>query len=134
MIHVLVISHHSMFGHGLVSLLRRQVGIEVVGQLYTKAQALDQLARLRPTVILFDVHNLPSAKADIDQILAVAPTAKIIRLNLQNNLLQIDREPMKQPVKDVEDLIRVIRQKPLGSEGPVFRQEVDCCPSVLSII
>jgi DNA-binding NarL/FixJ family response regulator len=52
---VLVVDDHSLFRNGIVSLLKA-AGLEVVGEAGDGAEAVAQAHRLRPDVVLMDVH------------------------------------------------------------------------------
>ncbi len=56
MISVLIVDDHEVVRLGLVTLLRRQPGIQVVGEAGNAQEALEQVARHRPRVVIMDVR------------------------------------------------------------------------------
>jgi DNA-binding NarL/FixJ family response regulator len=54
-IRVLVADDHALFRQGICSLLARRKGIEVVGEAENGQQAVEQVAALRPDVVLMDI-------------------------------------------------------------------------------
>ncbi|MCL4395630.1 MAG: response regulator transcription factor [Chloroflexi bacterium] len=54
-IRVLVADDHALFRQGICALLARRKGIEVVGEAENGQQAVEQVAALRPDVVLMDI-------------------------------------------------------------------------------
>lgn len=57
-IRVLVVDDHALFRRGLVSLLMEMPGIQVVGEAGNGQEALQEVAKFQPEVVLMDV-NMP---------------------------------------------------------------------------
>ncbi len=55
-IRVLVVDDHALFRQGMISFLNDQDGIEVVGAAGTGQEAVALAERLRPDIVLMDVH------------------------------------------------------------------------------
>lgn len=55
-VRVLIVDDHALFRQGMVSFLNDQPGIEVVGSAGTGHDAVTLAERLRPDVVLMDVH------------------------------------------------------------------------------
>jgi len=104
MINILIISKHIMFGHGLESLLHQNGRCRVVGQETDIYQALEKIKTLQPDVVLVD-DEAPTP--NLVPILQINPDAKIITLNLQNNILHLDQTE-RWVTSGVQDLIETI--------------------------
>lgn len=80
---IFITDHHVLFREGLVSLLEKQPGIEVVGVAGSAGETLDKVKQLRPDIILLDAE-LP----DIDgfeivhSILQIYADAKVVILGI----------------------------------------------------
>jgi DNA-binding NarL/FixJ family response regulator len=76
---VLVVDDHPVVREGLVSVLEDQPGIEVVGSLGSAEQAVAQVGRLRPDIVLLDLE-LPGMDGvtAIPQLLAGSPATGVI--------------------------------------------------------
>jgi DNA-binding NarL/FixJ family response regulator len=76
---VLVVDDHPVVREGLVSVLEDQPEIEVVGSLDSAEQAVAQMGRLRPDIVLLDLE-LPGMDgvAAIPRLLAAHPSAGVI--------------------------------------------------------
>jgi DNA-binding NarL/FixJ family response regulator len=76
---VLVVDDHPVVREGLVSVLEDQPEIEVVGSLDSAEQAVAQIGRLRPDIVLLDLE-LPGMDgvAAIPRLLAAHPSAGVI--------------------------------------------------------
>lgn len=57
-IHLLIIDDHRLFNDGLGSMLADAPDLAIVGQIYHSREALDEVARLRPDVLVID-FNMP---------------------------------------------------------------------------
>lgn len=79
MTRVLVVDDHPVVREGLVSVLEDQPEIEVVGSLDSAEQAVAQIGRLRPDIVLLDLE-LPGMDgvAAIPRLLAAHPSAGVI--------------------------------------------------------
>ena len=79
MTRVLVVDDHPVVREGLVSVLEDQPEIEVVGALGSAEQAVAQVGRLRPDIVLLDLE-LPGMDgvAAIPRLLAAHPGAGVI--------------------------------------------------------
>ena len=79
MTRVVVVDDHPVVREGLVSVLEDQPGIEVVGSLDSAEQAVAQVARLQPDIVLLDLE-LPGMDgvAAIPKLLAASPGTGII--------------------------------------------------------
>lgn len=80
-IRLLVVDDHEVVREGLVSLLNRKDGFQVVAQAGTAAAAIDAVRRFEPDMVLMDVR-LPD-RSGIDatrEIRAVRPNARVVIL------------------------------------------------------
>jgi DNA-binding NarL/FixJ family response regulator len=108
MARIFIISSQLMFGRGLESLLRQEIGADIVGQETDVEQAVDRIKELQPDVVIVDSDG-PAYDSTLAlmHILRANPGIKVIGLSLQNNNLYTYRA--KQWVaRGVEDLEKAI--------------------------
>jgi NarL family two-component system response regulator LiaR len=80
-IRVVVVDDHLVVREGIRALLATEPGIQVVGEARDGLEAIVEVARLQPDVILMDlVMPRLSGIAAIEQIIAVQPAARILVL------------------------------------------------------
>ncbi len=103
-IRVLIIDDHTLFRSGIRLLLQRQTGFEVVGEAGNGLQGVKDAKRLRPDVVLLDLH-MPdiSGLATIPLLKDEAPQAQIIMLTVS---------------EDGEDLLEALR---IGARGYLLK-------------
>jgi len=99
-IRVLIIDDHTLFRSGIKLLLERQEGFEVVGEAGDGLDGAKRAKKLKPDVILLDLH-MPgtSGLAAIPLLLEEAPQAQIIMLTVS---------------EDAEDLLDALRAGACG--------------------
>jgi DNA-binding NarL/FixJ family response regulator len=87
---VLVVDDHDLFRVGLVTLLARTEGLEVVGQASGGRMAVRLAAELRPDVILLDLR-MPGVEgpAVIREIVANEPSARVVVLTVVADEVEI---------------------------------------------
>jgi DNA-binding NarL/FixJ family response regulator len=109
---VFILSCHPLFGQGVESLLRREAGLEIVGQETDLDQAVERIKEIRPDVVILDCAE-PACDPTpaVMRILREGLGTKVIGLNLQNNTLYIYRGEQRL-VKEVKDLIEAIEPLP----------------------
>ncbi len=85
-IRVLVVDDHALFRQGMVSFLNDQEGIEVVGSAGTAQEAVVLAERLRPDVVLMDLH-MPGEGgiSATEEILRRVPEARVLVLTVSDN-------------------------------------------------
>jgi CheY-like chemotaxis protein len=83
LIRVVLADDHPLVREGLLSLLRREPDIEVVGEAGDGRAAVDMVARLRPDVVLMDVSMpvLDGVEAT-RRVVSMSPDVRIIGLSL----------------------------------------------------
>jgi len=82
-IRILVVDDHVLFREGLVSIIRSEPGIEVVGQAGSVHDAIELAASLKPEVVLMDFGLPDGTGAEAAQvILEKDPDCKIIFLTM----------------------------------------------------
>ncbi len=103
-IRVLVVDDHAMFRQGLVSLLKIEPEIEIVGQASDGETALDLAQEVQPDVVLMDV-NMPrmGGVETTQRLLANMPGARVLMLTVS---------------EDDEDLFAAIRA---GARGYILK-------------
>ncbi len=81
MIKVLVVDDHEVVRLGLVTLLRRQTGIEVVGEAASGQEAVEMVAQHRPKVVVMDVR-MPNGSGieACREIMAAWPDTRVLML------------------------------------------------------
>lgn len=83
MINVFIVDDHKMVIEGLLLLLQNHEEISVVGHALSGAEALEQIAALKPDVVLMDI-NMPGLNGieTTKQLLSVDPDMKIIAISM----------------------------------------------------
>jgi DNA-binding NarL/FixJ family response regulator len=91
-IRILTVDDHPMLREGVVSLVRRQGDMEVVGEAETGAQALEAFNTLRPDVTLIDL-KLPdmSGIRVVAQLHEAEPQAKFVVLTTYSRDMEVVR-------------------------------------------
>ena len=81
LLRLLVVDDHEVVRQGLVALLDRRVGFQVVAEAGTVAEALDQARRYEPDIVVMDVR-LPDGSGieACREIRAEMPTTKVVML------------------------------------------------------
>jgi two-component system, NarL family, response regulator DevR len=123
---IFIISNHLMFQHGLESLLGHDSEVAIVGRAATIDQAVGELSRLRPDVVIIDSTSpITGLTSFILSVLSIGTNIKIISLNLHDNQLciyQYDRQQsagydmVEWKVKDITDLIKAINYASTSSQ------------------
>lgn len=92
MIKVFVTDDHELYLEGLCLLLKKQPGIEVVGNSLTAAELLKALPSLKVDLLLLDVH-LPDMEEEelIQKIREIQPTLKILYLTMMRGTRYIHK-------------------------------------------
>jgi len=89
MIRVLVVDNCAVARHGLLSILRTQKDIEVVGEAEDLDQALSQAELLRPTIILMDAKLADrNDREAIRRIKEWMPNVKILCLTVHSREIE----------------------------------------------
>lgn len=117
---IFIISNHIMFSYGLESLLKQEPGLRLMGQETDAAKAIKRIEEIRPdVVIIYTDEALDSSSLIIMNILKVHPKAKVIGLNVQNNIFYV-YQASEWTVTRWDDLIKAIRDQdiPPSSEFP----------------
>lgn len=92
MIKVFVTDDHELYLEGLCLLLKKQPGIEVVGNSLTAAELLKALPSLKVDLLLLDVH-LPDMEEEelIQKIREIQPALKILYLTMMRGTRYIHK-------------------------------------------
>jgi DNA-binding NarL/FixJ family response regulator len=113
---IFVISGHLMFSQGLESLLRKEAGLDIVGQETDFSRAITRIEELQPDVVILDSDD---AAPKVASILGASSGVKVIRLSLQDNNLYV-YQARQRITKSVVDLLEVI-----GEDLPALRGAIE---------
>ncbi len=103
-IRVLIIDDHTLFRSGIKLLLERQAGFTVVGEAGGALDGVKQAKKLKPEVILLDLHMPDTSGLQVIALLREEmPTAQIIMLTVS---------------EDAEDLLEALRA---GARGYLLK-------------
>jgi DNA-binding NarL/FixJ family response regulator len=85
-VRVLVVDDHAVFRAGLTAVLDREPGVIVVGEAADGAEALEQVLRLRPDVVLLDVRMpVVDGIAACASIKDASPEARVVMLSVSED-------------------------------------------------
>ena len=108
MIDIFMLSSHPLFMEGVVSLLKENTELRLVGRECEVERALEQIRAVHPDIVLVDTGDSEcNASSVVMRILQVNQNVKIIGLNLVNNTICIYHEEQRL-VHGVEDLMRAV--------------------------
>ncbi len=109
MIRILLVSTYPLFSRGIESLLCHEPDFLIVGHETDPDRALEQMAELRPDIVIVDNHEPASDRASlIMRILQEHPNVTVIGLNVHHNTLHVYRQ-QDWVAKEVQDLTAAIR-------------------------
>jgi len=122
---VFIISNHAIFGQGLENLLRRETGVDIIGQATEVNQGIEQISTLQPDVVIIDTNGPPeTSAATVMRILVEFPNIKVISLSLHHNdfyvfraLLGVATSP-RDLARAVEQDILFLNQLDYGHTSP----------------
>jgi len=103
-IRIVVVDDHTLFRRGLVGLLSEMEGFQVVGEASTGQDALGEIAKLKPDVVLLDI-NMPGMGG-------VETLQALQKLGVESNVLMLTISQRD------EDLLRAIRA---GAKGYLLK-------------
>jgi DNA-binding NarL/FixJ family response regulator len=85
-IRVFLADDHSLFRNGIASLLKSRQGIEVVGEASNGAEAIEQVRKLKPDVVLMDIH-MPERNGleAVQAIKQELPDVRIVMLTVSDD-------------------------------------------------
>lgn len=108
---IFVLSDHLMFAHGISSLLSHDLDYQIVGHETGVDQAVTQIKRLKPDIIIFDSSGSSKSNAELKRILLARPGIKVIGLSLNNNNLYIYHATQRvvQNIDDFKEAISHVR-------------------------
>ena len=88
---VLIVDDHQMIRESISSLLRKYSDFRVIGQAAEGAQAIQEVAELKPDVVILDI-NLPqvSGPEAAREMLSLQPTLKILAVSIYSDRPLID--------------------------------------------
>jgi DNA-binding NarL/FixJ family response regulator len=85
-VRVLVVDDHAVFRAGLTAVLDREPGVIVVGEAADGAEALEQVLRLRPDVVLLDVRMpVVDGIAACASIKDASPETRVVMLSVSED-------------------------------------------------
>jgi DNA-binding NarL/FixJ family response regulator len=120
-VRLLLADDHKMFRQGLRELIERKTGFEVVGETATGRETLEQVAALRPDIVLLDIQMPELDGAAVARQLAQThPEVKIVMLTMyrqDQHLLEAIRSGVRGYLlkdADAAELIAVIERVARG--------------------
>jgi len=82
-IRIVVIDDHTLFRRGIIALLQREDGFEVVGEAADGLEGVRRVAELQPDVVLLDLHMPGVSGLDaMKSILEEVPEARVVMLTV----------------------------------------------------
>ncbi len=109
MVRVFLLSGRTLFGQGIASLLRREAGLEIVGQEMDADKAIERITELRPDAVITDnsdpACDLPMT---VTRILTSETPMLVIGLDLMENKIHLYRGEQRE-ARGVEDLVVAIK-------------------------
>ena len=89
---VLICNEYTLFREGIKALLEKGTSIEIVGEASTAAEAIEQLKRLKPDVVLMDVGTPDLTGFEATRtIKAIDPHVKVLILSVHDDEVLISR-------------------------------------------
>ena len=89
---VLICNQYTLFREGIKALLEKETSIEIVGETSTAAEAIEQLERLKPDVVLMDVGTPDLTGFEATQRMkAIDPHVKVLILSVHEDEALISR-------------------------------------------
>ena len=132
-IRVLVVDDHALVRRGFRRLLEDDEGLEVVGEATDGNEAMEQVLRERPDVVVLD-YALPGQNGALTarKILAAFPETRILMLSMHAEASYVERSreagAMGYLLKNALDLelVQAVKQVMLGEwvQDPRLKQEV----------
>lgn len=117
---VFVVSNNLIFGQGLKNLLSQDPRFEIIGEERDIDQAIPQIERLLPDVVIWGgANHVKDAMQEGLRLLKAKSGIKVISLSLQSNVLFVYYSTRK-TVRTVEDLLEAIASDLPSSEQPVL--------------
>lgn len=125
---IFIISDSLTFSEGLKSLLQAKSGMKVLGQEQDIRQALTQIKKQKPKVIIWASTGLKWESAGKERtLLKAVPALRVICLNLQNNEITIyfaNRKVIRM-AHEVQDLTLAIKESLMPQPEPIGQQLSD---------
>ena len=91
-IRVLICNKYTLFRDGIKALLEKGTPIEIVGEANTAAEAIEQLERLKPDVVLMDLTTPDLTGFEATQRMkAINPRVKVLLLSVHEDEALISR-------------------------------------------
>ncbi|HMQ52019.1 MAG TPA: response regulator [Anaerolineae bacterium] len=105
---IYIISKHTLFRKGLVSLLRRKSKYELIGQNKSIEDAIPEIQTLKPDVVIVDINQSAgeNLQAVVD-ILRLDTKMTVVGLSLHDNQVRVYRTE-KRMASGLDDLVAAI--------------------------
>lgn len=108
---IVILSGHSLFAEGVASRLQQylqQVELAIVDS--RRPDLMAQITAAQPSILILDITDAESMRVcSLSQLLHLLPTLKIIRLDPQEDQIQVVSSEQR-PVAKVRDLAEFIEQ------------------------
>lgn len=106
---IFMLSSQTLFSQGVESLLRGQLGVEIVGRETDTSKAVESIRKLKPNVVVIDGKDLASAPFSAVACLLKEQDIRIIAMNLENETIRVFRGEQRNAVT-VDDLVAAIKE------------------------
>src|SRR2546421_10321982 len=129
-IRVVIVDDHQMVRETWKMILQNQVGIDVIGECSSGAEAITSVSQLMPDIILMDINMSPVNGFEATRkILKTNPMIKIIGLSINNqpgyakNMIQLGARGYVTKNSSKDEMLRAIKE--------VMKGKIFICQEIL---
>lgn len=111
---ILIVSTHSLFGHGVGRLLREDTSLSIVSVETDIPTAVQRIREVKPHVVILDTNDPHCDPAPVlTQVLRASQDVTLVGLNLSDSVACVCRVEHR-TIGDVDDLWAILR--PVASD------------------